>query len=54
MIVTAKRVTLNLSKEDVRLLENLKDIYGESTQDIFKRALLYLEIFRNNKFEDKK
>ncbi len=44
MTTTIKRVTLNLSKEDKRILDKMKEEYGESTQDIFKRALIYLAI----------
>lgn len=42
MATTNRRLTLALTKGDIEQLEFLKDHYGESTNQIYKRALFML------------
>lgn len=39
---TVKRITLALSKEDLRILNSLKEHFGESQSVVIKRALVKL------------
>jgi len=53
MTTTIKRVTLNFTKEDVRMLDQMCMRYGETKQDVIKRALIML-YYDLNKLEENK
>lgn len=42
MSTTIKRITLNLTKEDMRIIDQMCIRYGETKQDVIKRALIML------------
>ncbi len=44
MITTNKRITLSLTKESVRQLDELMDLFGETQSDVFQRALVVLHL----------
>lgn len=46
MSTTEKRITLALTKEDMRELETIKNFFGETISSVIKRAIigLYAEV----------
>jgi len=53
MATTIKRVTLNFTKEELRQIEQMCIRYGETKQDVIKRAVIML-YYDLNKCEEKK
>ncbi len=51
MATTKKRVSLNLSQEDLRILTLMQDVTGETVNVLVKKALFfyYLEHFKGEK-----
>ena len=47
MITTKKRITLALTKNDLKQIESLKKEFGENQTDIIKKAIdeLYRNVF---------
>lgn len=45
MITTEKRITLNLSKEDIRLLKMIIEHTGENTATVLKKALFFYQLY---------
>lgn len=43
MSTTIKRITLNLTKEDMRLLDIACELAGETPSDILKRGLVLIK-----------
>ena len=42
MSTTIKRITLALTKEDLRCLKIMQDVYGETQSNVIKRAISFL------------
>lgn len=54
MSYTAQTTTISLSKEDLRMLETVREIVNESNSYIFKRALsCYYNHLKNELNENK-
>ncbi len=53
MSYTEKHTTISLSKEDVRLLEAVKDIINESASNVFRRALSHYYAHLKLELKDK-
>jgi len=51
MAVTEKRVSINLTKEDIRILNLMKKLTGENVNILVKKALFfyYLSHFKEDK-----
>lgn len=52
MKTTEKRITLNLTKEDVRILNLLISSTGEHAASVIKKALLFYHIYYFDKQKD--
>ena len=53
MATTAKRITLALTKEDIRILQKLQEKYAETQTAVIKRAIIILHQLEFIKTEDK-
>lgn len=52
MATTEKRITLALTKEDLRILEKLSEKYKETKTQVIKRAMIILHQLEFIKTED--
>jgi hypothetical protein len=50
MADTIKRITVGLSKEDIKILKYLCDDLGENTNSVIKKSIFFYESHRKNLF----
>lgn len=53
MITTLKRHSIAMTKDDLRMLDELSDFYGEKYSAIYKRALIFLYQYYKSDNENK-